>query len=167
MLQLVRANFYNPVAQFAIKVTNPLLIPMRRVIPSISGMDTAAIVLAIILQAAKLSLSLLIKGFILTISFSSICGLIIWSVGELADLILVIFLFATFIQIISTWLQPGQYNPLTELLSQITEPLFVPARRLIPPFGVLDFSPMIVVFFIVLMRLLFADYIISIGKSII
>jgi YggT family protein len=167
LLQLVRANFYNPIAQLVIKVTDPLLIPLRRFIPNIAGMDTAALLLAVLLQATKLTLTLLIKGFVVTSSFTSIFGLIIWSVGELTDLLLVIFLFSTFVQIISTWLQPDRYNPMLELLSQITEPLFTPARKLIPTVGVLDFSPMLVIFFIVLMRLLFADYIISIGKSII
>lgn len=167
MLQLVRADFYNPMAQFVVKATNPILIPLRKIIPGFWGIDWASLVLALILQATELTLSLLTKGFSITTTLSSISGLLIWSVGELTDLCLVILLFATFIQIISSWLQQNNYNPITELFSQVTAPIFTPVRRIIPAVGMLDFSPMVVIFFIILMRMLFADSIISLGKSII
>lgn len=167
ILQLVRADFRNPVAQFIVKATNPLLIPLRKVIPGFGGFDCAALVLAIVLQAIELCMTLFIKGFSVALTASSLTGLFIWSIGELTDACLVILLCATFVQIIFSWLQPNAYNPVAALFSQVTAPLFTPARRLIPSAGAIDFSPMLVIFFIVLMRILLAQSIIQFGRSII
>lgn len=167
LLQLVRADFRNPISQFVVKASNPFLIPMRKVIPGYKGIDWAALILALILQATELSITLFIKGFSVAFTFSSLSGLVIWSFGELTDICLVIFLCATFIQIIFSWMPAHSYNPIAALSTQVTAPLFTPARRIIPNTGALDFSPMIVVFFIILFRILVAGYIIQLGRSII
>lgn len=167
MLQLVRAQFYNPIAQFVVKATNPILVPLRKVVPGFFGIDWASVVLALTLQSIALFLTLLIKGFTVPLSLTSISGLVIWSAGELTDICLLILLFATFILIISSWVHGNRYNDVTILCEQVTAPLFNPVRKVIPNVGMLDFSAMVVVFLIVLMRLLIADYIIYFGKSII
>lgn len=167
ILQLVRANFYDPLAQLVVRLTNPLLIPLRKIIPGFSGVDCAALILALILQSLESTLLLLIKGFSIAPTVMSIGGLLIWSTGEIVDTILLIFLFATFIQVIFSWLQPGQFNPNIVLFSQISEPLLMRARRFSPNFGVIDLSPMIIIFLLMLSRLLFAEYIIAVGKNLI
>jgi len=167
ILQLVRANFYDPLAQLVVRLTNPLLIPLRKIIPGFSGIDCAALVLALILQSVESMLLLFVKGFSIAPTLISVSGLLIWSSGEIVDTILLIFLFATFIQVIFSWLQPGQFNPNIVLFSQISEPLLRRARRFSPNLGVIDLSPMIIIFFIMLFRLVFAEYIIALGKNLI
>jgi len=165
ILQLVRADFYNPTAQVVVKLTNPLLIPLRKLIPGFAGIDCAAIVLALTLQATESLLLLLITGFSIAPTILSISGLLIWSAGEVIDMLLVIFLFSTFLQVILSWIQPGHYNPNLAIFAQITEPLFQRVRRFSPNVGGLDFSPMIIIFFIILTRMLLAAPIIDLGKS--
>jgi YggT family protein len=167
LLQFVKADFYNPVAQFIVTATNPIIKPLRRFIPGWFGVDWSCVLVALGLQATETILSLLVKGYSVPPTAISISGLLIWSLGELIDICLVIFLFATFVQIIASWIQPNQYNPLTLLCEQITAPLFKPVRRFVPNFGMLDFSPIVVIFLIILMRLLIADYLVALGRSII
>lgn len=166
ILQLVRANFYNPLAQFAVKMTNPFVIPLRKIIPSIRKIDTSTLVLALLLQGIEIILYLVIKGFSISASASAIGGIFIWSCGEVIDLTLVILLFATFINVILSWFAPNSYNPAAITIEQITNPLFNPIRRVVPTVGMIDLSPMIVIFLIYLSRMIIAEPIIMLGKSI-
>jgi YggT family protein len=144
LLQLVRADFYNPISQFLVTVTNPPLRPLRRFIPGYRGVDLASVVLMLLLKAVEIALiSLAIYGRV-----PGIAGLFIISFAELLNLIIYIFIFAILIQVIISWVNPGAYNPATVLLYRLTEPLLRPARRLLPPISGLDLSPLLV--FIVL-----------------
>lgn len=167
MLQLVRGDFYNPLAQFAVKATNPLLVPLRRIIPGYAKIDFASLVLAFLLQGIQLYLILKINGFNLAPNVTSFLGLSIWSIGELLDLFLVFIFFATLIQVIASWIQPGGYNPGVMVLSSITEPIFNPIRRILPDLGMLDFSPIVVIFLIYISRIVIANPIIYFGKGLI
>lgn len=167
MLQLVRGDFYNPLAQFAVKITNPLLVPLRRIIPGYAKIDFASVVLILALQCIELYITLLIRGFNVAPSIVSISGLCIWTVGEVFDLFLVFLFFATIIQAIASWIQPGQYNSSTMLLSSITEPFFNPVRRVLPDFGMIDFSPVVVIFLIYLSRMIIANPLIYYGQGLI
>lgn len=165
ILQLVRADFYNPLAQFAVKASNPILIPARKIIPGFAGVDCAAIVIALLLVAAKLTILQLIRGFTVAPTLVAVSGLFIWTVGDSLNLLLTILFWATIIQAIFSWLQPGQYNPNIILFSQITNPLCRPVRKIMPDLGVIDFSPMIVIFFIVLAQRLLENYIVPLGRG--
>jgi YggT family protein len=167
MLQLVKADFRNPLAQFVVKVTNPLLIPLRKIIPGYAKIDCAALVLALLLQGIELYLILLVKGFGVGASVVSIGGLCIWSAGELLDLTLAFLFFATLIQVVYSWIQPGQYHPSIMLLQKITEPLYRPIHRVIPNFGMIDMSPIVLIFLISLSRMLVADPVVALGRSLI
>ncbi len=165
LLQLTRADFYNPISQFIVKATNPLILPLRKVIPTVRGIELAPLVLALLLQALSITLELLIRGFNMPLSVSSMGGLFIWSFGEVTDITLVILLFAMIIQIVASWVQPGQYNPATVVLSQITAPIVNPVRRILPTAGALDFSPMVVIFVILVIRKIVPVYIINFGQN--
>ncbi len=167
MLQLVRADFNTQLAKFAVKITNPLLLPLRRIIPGFAKIDCAAIILALLLQAVEFYLILLVKGFGVAASAVSIGGLCIWSLGELLDLTLAFLFFATLIQVVYSWIQPGQYHPSIVLLEKITNPLFKPVRRVLPNLGMIDISPIVVIFLISLSRMLVADPIAAFGRSLI
>ena len=138
LLQWVKADFYNPVCQFLMKITNPLLTPLRRIIPGFFGLDFSAIVLMIILQSVALVLITLLTGFPLTIL------LILVAVVKLVQLLINVFFFAILIRAILSWINPHAYNPVTTLINQLTEPLLAPARKYIKPIGGFDFSPIVV-----------------------
>ena len=149
MLQLFRADFYNPVSQFVVKITAPPLRPLRRLIPGFTGIDLAALVLAWLLKTLELALVMMLMG-----AGGSLLGTFLWAIPELVDLLLNIFLFAILIQVILSWVNPGAYNPATSLLYSITEPLLRPARTLLPPISGLDLSPMLVMIGLVLLKML-------------
>ncbi|MGE1174458.1 MULTISPECIES: YggT family protein [Pseudomonas] len=137
VLQLVRANFYNPLCQFVVKATQPLLKPLRRIIPSLFGLDMSSLVLAILVQLALMALTLLLTYG----TTGNLLQLLIWSIIGVTALFLKIFFFALIISVILSWVAPGSHNPGAELVNQICEPALAPFRRLLPSMGGLDLSP--------------------------
>ena len=140
LLQLVRADFYNPISQFLVKVTNPLVIPLRRVIPGLGGLDLASLLLAVLLQLAGIVLLLLING----IGLPGVFTLLVWSLLGVLGLLVNIYFFALLGMIILSWVAAGSRHPAIYLLHQITEPVMAPFRRALPSMGGLDFSPILV-----------------------
>jgi len=140
LLQLVRADFYNPISQFVVKVTNPLVIPLRRLIPGLGGIDLASLLLAVLLQIAGIVALLLLNG----ISPPGVLLLLIWSVLGVVGLLVNIYFFALLAMIILSWVAAGSRHPAIYLLYQITEPLMAPFRKVLPPMGGMDFSPILV-----------------------
>ncbi len=136
ILQLVRANFYNPLCQFIVKATQPLLKPLLRVIPSMFGLDMSSLVLALIIQMLLIAVILFLKGFMVDWVL-----LIPWALIALFSLFLNIIFYAMIISVILSWVAPGSHNPGAELVAQITEPVLAPFRRIIPNLGGLDISP--------------------------
>ena len=136
ILQLVRANFYNPLCQFIVKATQPLLKPLRLVIPSMFGLDMSSLVLALIVQMLLIAVILALKGFMVDWLL-----LVPWSLIALFSLFLNILFYAMIISVILSWVAPGSHNPGAELVAQITEPVLAPFRRIIPNLGGLDISP--------------------------
>ena len=138
ILQLVRANFYNPLCQFTVKATQPLLKPLRRVIPSLFGLDMSSLVLAILVQ-------MVIFAVVLTLSYMSfnVLGLLLWAIIGVTALFLKVFFFALIINVILSWVAPGSTSPGAELVNQITEPALAPFRRFLPSMGGLDISPIL------------------------
>ncbi|MCB1857732.1 MAG: YggT family protein [Gammaproteobacteria bacterium] len=149
LLQLFRADFYNPVSQFVVKVTSPVLKPLRRVIPGVAGLDIASLVLMWVVKAVELWLTISISGM-----RGNLLTAFAWAIPELAGLAINVFLFAILIQVILSWVNPGGYNPAASLISSLTAPLLRPAQRLIPPVSGLDLSPMLVMIGLVLLKML-------------
>jgi YggT family protein len=139
VLQLVRANFYNPLCQFAVKATQPLLKPLRRIIPSMFGLDMSSLVLAILVQLALMALTLLLTYG----TTGNPLQLLIWSLIGVTALFLKIFFFALIISVILSWVAPGSHNPGAELVNQICEPALAPFRKILPNLGGLDISPIL------------------------
>ena len=149
LLGAVRADFYNPVSQFLVRITNPLLLPMRKVIPSLGRYDTSALLLMLLLQFISLGLVVLIRGISV-----SVVTLLIVAVGELLMLAINVFMFAIIIQVILSWVNPGSYNPVTALLYSITSPIMRPLQRLIPPISGIDLSPLVAIIGLQVLRML-------------
>jgi YggT family protein len=152
LLQLVRADFYNPVSQFIVKATQPALRPLRRVVPGVAGMDLSSVVLMLGLQMVELWLILLMLG-----RDAALAGLFVLAVARLAQLLIYVIMFCIIALVILSWVQPQSYNPVLGLLNSLSAPVMRPARRLLPPMGGLDLSPIIVFIVLgVLLRLLVA-----------
>jgi YggT family protein len=140
LFQLVRADFYNPISQFLVKVTAPGLNPLRRFIPGFAGIDFAAVVLALLLQMLATTVLALLHGY----AIPNPINLLIWGSLGLLGLIINIYFVAILVNIILSWVAPGTYNPITLILHQLTEPVMAPVRKVIPPLGGLDLSPIFV-----------------------
>ena len=138
ILQLVRADFYNPLSQFIVRATKPLLNPLRRIIPGFGGIDLASLVLAILIQLVLMILILMLMGYGVG---GYVLQLLVWSVIAVTSLFLKVFFFALIISVILSWVAPGSYNPGAQLVNQICEPLLMPFRKLLPNLGGLDLSP--------------------------
>lgn len=140
ILQLVRADFYNPLSQFVVRATQPLVRPLRRLIPGLAGLDLASLVLAIIVQLLLMALTLLLMGY--GADILGLAGqLLIWSIIGVTSLFIKVFFFALIVSVILSWVAPGSYNPGAQLVNQLCEPVLAPFRKLIPNLGGLDISP--------------------------
>lgn len=154
LLQCVRADFYNPLVQFLVRITNPPLLPLRRIIPGYRGLDLASLVLVIGLQLVEVLLVTLVIGK----SFS-IWGVLFLTLVELLKLLINIYLWSVVIQALLSWFSPDPYHPATRLLSQLTAPLLRPARRWLPPISGVDLSPMLVIVALIFVSLLLQDFV--------
>lgn len=139
LLQLVRADFYNPISQFLVKITNPLVLPLRRAIPGYAGMDLASLLLSLVLQVLAIIALLALHG----LGLPNIGLLLLWSVLGVVGLLVNIYFFALLAMIILSWIAPGSGHPAIHLLYQITEPVMAPFRKVLPPMGGMDFSPIL------------------------
>ena len=147
LLQLVRADFYNPIAQFLVAITNPPLKPLRRVIPGLFGIDVASVVLLVLLELVFQTLLATLLNQSLTVA-----TLLVKGVFDLLHNTLNVYLFGILILVILSWVNPYP-NALSQLLGRLTEPLLRPARRTIPPLSGIDLSPMVAMLGIALVQM--------------
>lgn len=142
-LPWLRADFRNPIAQGILRFTSPLILPLRRILPSISRLDTATVLVAFVIQFLTLLLLLALTNRII-----DPLPVAVTAVVELVILSLNLFFFAILIRIILSWIAPHNYNPITALLTTLSEPILAPFRRLIPAIGGLDISPVFAIILI-------------------
>lgn len=140
ILQLVLADFYNPISQFLVRATNPLVLPLRRVLPARGRFDPASLILAILIQWLGIIALLWMSG----VALPAISLMLAWSVVGVLGLLVKIYFFALLGMIILSWIAPGASNPAVYLMYQITEPVMAPFRSVLPAMGGLDFSPFLV-----------------------
>jgi YggT family protein len=171
LLQMLRADFYNPVSQFIVKLTTYPLKILRRVIPSVGGQDTAAIVLCLVLIYGKFLLLRLLSipavqigGVMAPLTGVSYAGLLVFCIADLIALILTVFLVAVIIQVILSWISPGQYNPVIGLVHKLSDPVLKPIRKLIPSLGGLDLSPLFATLALLLAKMLIVPPIVYLGN---
>ncbi len=135
-LPWLQADFRNPLAQGILRLTSPLVIPVRRIVPPVGRLDTATVLVAFIIQYIAVLLMLLVIGQtagIVPIAVTAIVKLVVLSIN--------LFVYAIVIRIILSWVAQGAYNPATAIITTLTEPVLRPFRRLVPPMGGFDISP--------------------------
>jgi YggT family protein len=138
LLQLLRADFRNPIAQAIVKLTDPVILPLRRLLPPIGKLDSASVV-AILLVAA---LKVWILHWLMGIGFPSALGLTRGIALDVLKLTLNVALFSIILNAILSFVAPGTYSPAQSLLRSLCEPVLRPLRKLIPPIAGLDLSPL-------------------------
>jgi YggT family protein len=150
LLQWVKADFYNPVCHFLVKVTHPPLKVLRRFIPPLGKIDSSSIVLALILQMMT-NLSILLLQDIK----STFVTLLIFSCAHLVELTINIFIFAIFAQALLRWFNPNSYNPAFFLLESLSNPVLAICRRAMPDLGGdFDLSPLAALMMLQLSKML-------------
>jgi YggT family protein len=159
LLQLVRADFYNPISQFIVRFSNPLLIPLRRVIPGFGGMDIASLVLAYSTQLVLMALILIIAGQ----QGLPWMNLFVWAGVGVLSLLVNIYFWGMIIMVIASWIAPNSYNPALILVNQILEPLVRPVRQRMPDLGGIDLSPLVVFLIIQVFQILILNPLVAIS----
>jgi len=140
-LQLARADFYNPLSQFVVKVTSPIVTPLRRVIPSFGRIDSACLLLAFALIVLKLITLQTIQG---SIAVANIVPILVWSVLGLVKQIGHLIFWVLILRAILSWVSQGR-SPIEYVMAQLSEPLMAPIKKVIPSIGGLDLSIMILI----------------------
>jgi len=133
-----RVDFSNPLAQGILKLTSPLVVPLRRVLPAFGRVDTATVVIAFAIQYLTIVIRLLLMGL-----HAGFVPIAITSLLALATLTANLFMLIIFVSILLGWFAPGHYNPVTAMVHSMAQPILAPFRRLIPPLGGLDITPVI------------------------
>jgi YggT family protein len=142
LFQLVRADFRDPIADAIVRVTNWLVMPLRRLMPPIGKVDTATVI-AVLLAAALRTFVIMAMAGTMVMAGAGVGDLIVFlriMFLNLADMVLRIYLFAMLLYWLTSFLSPGGFAPGLRLLAQLCEPILKRVRRIIPPIGQIDFS---------------------------
>jgi YggT family protein len=142
-LPWLRADFRNPLAQGVLRLTSPLVVPLRRIVPPLGRLDTATVLVAFAIQYAAVFLILSIYVALQSSSMPSVGTIALTSAVKLVELSVNLFVFAILIRIVLSWVAPGTHNPVTALVNTLSEPVLRPIRRILPPMGGFDLSPML------------------------
>lgn len=159
--QWVGTDFHNPLFQFTIRLTHPLLRPLRRVIPPVGRVDTAAVVLMLVLQTIDIAL----LAFLQTGEVPDGRALMLGSLARWLELVLNAWIFMILVQAAMSWFSMGYYHPAAAFLRDLVEPLLRPARRLLPPLSGVDLSPLLVLLVLQVVKMLALPVLTIAGQS--
>jgi YggT family protein len=136
LFQLVRADFRDPMADAIVRITNWLILPLRKLLPPIGKVDTATVVAVLLVASVRSFILMALSGE----AMSDVELFLRITVFDLIGLVLRIYLFALLLYWLTSFVSPGGYAPGVRLLAQVCEPILKPVRRIIPPIGQIDFS---------------------------
>jgi YggT family protein len=136
-LQWSRADFRNPICQAIVRLTNPLIVPLRRILPPVGKVDTASVVAVILVAIVEMVIVTSLAGI-------SLDPLLVLRAAalEILSTTLWLYFYAIFLYALLSMVAPGGYTPLHSLLTALCEPVLAPFRRFIPPLGGIDLSPL-------------------------
>jgi YggT family protein len=138
LLQWSRADFRNQLAQAVVKITNPLVLPLRRVLPPVGKVDTASVVAVILVAFIEEAILLVLRGYIGLDPFYLARAVVL----RIIIVLITTYLYAIVIYALLSFVAPGNYSPMNSILTSLCEPVLRPFRRFIPPIGGLDLSPL-------------------------
>jgi YggT family protein len=154
LLQLVRADFRNPLAQAIVRLTNPVVLPLRKVLPPAGKVDTASVVAVVLCTLLKLWLLFALAG----LPDPAPGRLLAATLSGVINLVLGTYLISIIFNAILSFVAPGNYSPAQALLAAICNPVLDPFRRIIPPIGGLDLSPLWACMAIRVLQIIFSQY---------
>lgn len=135
LMQASRVDYYNPISQAVVKLTDPPVKPLKKLLPAVRGVDFATLVVALVVQLLAVCLVMGISG-----GYPFHPAYVAWSMVGVVSTIFDIYFFALIIMVIASWIAPYSNHPAMAMVYQLTEPVCAPARKLLPPMGGLDFS---------------------------
>jgi YggT family protein len=138
LMQLARADFRNPIAQFIVQVTNPVIVPLRRILPPVGKVDTASVVAVVLVAVLKVGIIWGMQGLGVPPAHFWLRAVAL----EIVRTTLWTYFYAIFIYALLSMIVPGGYSPLQSTLAAICEPVLRPFRRVIPPISNIDLSPL-------------------------
>lgn len=143
-MQAFRVSFRNQIGAFVVQLTNWLVMPLRRVLPGVFGLDLASLLPAYLLQVVLLFAVFSLRGGVAMVSPGELLVLLFWQ-AILATLRISVYLLigTLFLQAILSWVNP--FSPLAQPLAQLTGPFLSPIRRIVPPIAAVDLSPLIAI----------------------
>jgi YggT family protein len=155
------ANYFNPITQVILKLTNPMIIPVRRFVRNIGKLETSTLIVLLLVEIVKYILT----GFISYGLFESFLGILILALADSLKLLLDTFFYAILLKAIMSWIQSNN-TPIAELLSQMTSPLMRPFQRIIPLIAGMDISPIPVMILLQLLIILLVNPLMNLGIGI-
>lgn len=162
-MQWARCDFYNPFSQFVVRITQRVIAPLRRMLPALGPVDSASLLIAVILCLLKATLLLKILGVSNLLSFMP--GILMFALFILIKDIGMLIFWVLIIMAIMSWISQGR-NPVEYVLIQLVDPLLRPIRRLLPAMGGIDFSPMILVLLLYVINMAISEILLNYGESI-
>ena len=141
LLQIAKADYYNPISQAVVKITSAPLAPLQKLVPRPGNIDLSPLLLAFLVHLLSWFLILMFKGQGVGENLSAV---LVISFVSVLDTILTIYFYAVIGSVIISWVAPGSYHPGPQLITQLTEPVFNLARKVIPSLGGLDLSPILI-----------------------
>lgn len=139
LMQASRVDYYNPICQAVVKLTDPPVKPLKKILPAVRGVDFATLIVALVIQLLAVCLVMMISG-----GYIFHPAYVAWSMVGVVSTIFDIYFFALIVMVIASWIAPYSNHPAMALVHQLTEPVCAPARKLLPPMGGLDFSIILV-----------------------
>lgn len=155
-----RASYYNPITQFIVKCTQPLITPLRRTLPTVKNIELSTLLIIIVLETLKF----LLLGLVALGMPKNPLGLFILGIADTLKLLLNTFFYAIFLQAILSWIQQG-YSPVSQLLGQLTFPIMRRIQPLVPPVGGFDLSPILALVLLQLLIIVIVNPLLAVGMS--
>jgi YggT family protein len=153
LFQLVRTEFRNPLVQALVRLTNPLILPLRRILPPVGRIDTASVVAVLLVQVSATALLTLLSGF----GLPSPLQLLLRATIALLDTTLSLYVVAIIGYVLLSWVAPDGYSPAGRALSDLVAPLLRPLRRALPMLGGLDLSPLVAILLLTVLQMVLND----------
>lgn len=148
LLQMVHADFHNPVSQFVLTLTSPVLKPLRRYIPGYRGMDSASLLLAWLVKSLEIALILLVSGD------ANVAKALVWAIPALVSLTFMIFTISILVEVILSWFQAGYSHPVARVVHALNAPVMRLARRYVPVISGIDLAPMVAIVALTVLKML-------------
>lgn len=166
LLQVAKADFYNPVSQAVVRITNPMVKIFRGIVPGYKGLDLSTLLLALLIEGILILVLIILGGY----TVPGIGTVITWAFVGILLFIINIYYWAIIASIIMSFVMlfSGSMNPhpILRLIWQLTEPIMAPVRKILPPMGGLDFSPILIFIAIqIIKQFLYSSFNITVGVA--